>query len=425
MGKTYEGVIRSVKGSGERSWVQYADWLVFGGIVLLTVTLLRYPEPRSAWRLVVLTLVIVSLVVSFGKSRTANVPPHIVRLAALYAGIFVAVFAASIVGSTFELAGRQFGNDFLIPSLLPLLLWNHVASERRWQILMYAMAFAAIVLISANFLQYMREWQQFGGIPTEIMLHRKHAVNLVFGLSFVIWLGFSANKSWVRWIAWLLVPLTIAMIIGTGSRGAWLGATFVTAIFGVVTRSRIYGIVLSVGFAISLLATLAIVPSEFVVARIQQGFDTSGRINGTWGPALEMAMAHPLLGYGFGDNVFHHEYNRLVVDRESWLFKTSMGAHSFPLALAFAAGFPALILFVILMLALAIAVLRSVRRLDLLANGHADQWVFSGTALVAGFVGAYGVMGLFENLSWTLFGQSLGLVLVWLRFAEAAIAECA
>jgi O-antigen ligase len=423
MGKTFEGVLRAVKGSGERSLLKYADWLVFGGIVLLTVTLLRYPEPRSAWRLVVLTLALVSLVVSFGKSRSANVPPQIVRLAALYAGIFVAVFAASIAGSTFELAGRQFGNDFLIPSLLPLLLWNHVASERRWQILMYSLAIAAIVLIFANFLQYVREWRQFGGISNDITLHRKYAVNLVFGLSFVIWLGFAARMRWIRWVAWLLVPLTIAMIIGTGSRGAWLGAMFVIVTFGVVTRSRMYGIVLSIGLVISILAAVAIVPGEFVAARVQQGFDTTGRLTGTWAPALEMAIAHPFLGHGFGDNVFHDEYNRLVVDREHWPIKASIGPHSFLLALAFAAGFPALILLVMLMLALIVLVMRNVRKMNLLASSHGSQWALSATALIAGFVAAYGVMGLFENLSWTLFGQSLGLLLVWLRLTGAAIAE--
>jgi O-antigen ligase len=412
-----------VKGSGERGWPQYADWLVFGGIVLLTVTLLRYPEPRSAWRLVVLTLALVSLAVSFGKGRSANVPPQIVRLAALYAGIFVAVFAASIAGSTFELAGKQFGNDFLIPSLLPLLFWNHVTSERRWQILMYSLAIAAIVLISANFFQYVREWRQFGGISNDITLHRKYAVNLVFGLSFVIWFGFAASTRWLRWVAWLLVPITIAMIIGTGSRGAWLGAMFVVATFGVVTRSRMYGMILSIGLVVSILAAVAIVPSEFVAAKVQQGFDSSGRVSGTWAPALEMAMAHPFLGHGFGDNVFHDEYNRLVVDREHWPIKASMGPHSFLLALVFAAGFPALILLVMLAMALIIAVVRNARRVRLLGGGQGNRWVLSATALVASFVGAYGVMGLFENLSWTLFGQSLGLLLVWLRLTGAAIAD--
>ena len=423
MGKTFEGVLRAVKGSGERSWVQYADWLVFGGIVLLSVTLLRYPEPRSAWRLVVLTLAIVSVVVSCGRNRSANVPLHTVRLAALYAGIFVAVFAASIVGSTFELAGRQFGNDFLIPSLLPLLLWNHVASERRWQILMYSMAIAAIALISANFLQYVREWRQFGGISNDIALHRKYAVNLVFGLSFVIWLGFAAPMRWIRCVAWLLVPLIVAMIIGTGSRGAWLGTFFVIATFGAVTRSRMYGIVLSIGLVISILVAVAIVPGEFVAARIQQGFDTTGRVSGTWAPALEMAMARPFVGYGFGDDVFHDEYNRLVVDRDYWPIKVSIGPHSFLLSLAFAAGFPTLILLVMLVMALIISVMRNAKRVRLLERGQGNHWVLSATALVAGFVGAYGVMGLFENLSWTLFGQSFGFLLVWLRLTEAATAE--
>jgi hypothetical protein len=47
----------------------------------------------------------------------------------------------------------------------------------------------------------------------------------------------------------------------------------------------------------------------------------------------------------------------------------------------------------------------------------------SGTALVAALVASYVVMGFFENLSWTLFGQTLGLLLVWLRLTEAAFLE--
>jgi O-antigen ligase len=245
----------------------------------------------------------------------------------------------------------------------------------------------------------------------------------VFGLSFVIWFGFAASTRWLRWVAWLLVPITIAMIIGTGSRGAWLGAMFVVATFGVVTRSRMYGMILSIGLVVSILAAVAIVPSEFVAAKVQQGFDSSGRVSGTWAPALEMAMAHPFLGHGFGDNVFHDEYNRLVVEKDNWPIKVSMGPHSFLLALVFAAGFPALILLVMLAMALIIAVVRNARRVRLLGGGQGNRWVLSATALVASFVGAYGVMGLFENLSWTLFGQSLGLLLVWLRLTGAAIAD--
>jgi O-antigen ligase len=422
MEKSLEGISGALKGNGERGWLRYADLFVFGGIVLLTVTLLRYPEPRSAWRLVVMVLAVVSLVISFRRGRIASLPAHIFRLAALSAGVFITVFVASIAGSTFELSGRQFANDFLIPSLLPILIWNHVVSERRWQVLMYAMAVAAIALVSANFLQYMREWQQLGGLSNDITLHRKYAVNLVVGLSFVIWLGFAASFRCLRWVAWLLVPLIIAMIIGTGARGAWLGAIVVIAIYGVLTRNRTYGILLSIGLFISIAIAVAIVPGEFVAARIQQGFDTSGRISGTWAPALEMAMAKPLLGHGFGDDVFHAEYNRLVVDKAYWPIKASMGPHSFFLALAFAAGFPALVLLTVLLAFLLLLVVKNLRRMGPAADAHGYQWFLSGTALVAALVASYVVMGFFENLSWTLFGQILGLLLAWMRLTETAIA---
>jgi hypothetical protein len=78
------------------------------------------------------------------------------------------------------------------------------------------------------------------------------------------------------------------------------------------------------------------------------------------------------------------------------------------------------VLLIILLAYLVLMVGRNLKRTGPAADARGHQWFLSGTALVAALVASYVVMGFFENLSWTLFGQTMGLLLVWLRLTEPA-----
>jgi O-antigen ligase len=397
-------------------WSRRLDGFVFVGLLLLTVFVLRNPDVRSAWRAGLLLLGVLSLAgwLVFRPARWKGIVPQVRRLVLAGMAFVAIVDVASLAGPTVEVAPEQFFLGFLLPVLIPWLIFRHVRDRERWDWLMAVFAVAALILVFRNLAQYVQEWLALGKLSSDVNLHRRFAVNLVFGLPFLLWIAVGSRQRWLAATGWLLAIVSLVMIVATGARGAWLGAFVVIMIYLLFLRSRRLFAASAAGLAIAVIAGLTVIPPELVVNKIQQGMDTSNRTAGTWGPAIEMIRDRPLLGYGLGDDVFHQEFNRRVVTAEHWTIRQSLGPHSFFLALGFAAGLPALL---VLLLLLWLALWPMGRRVPthLAAGGAARSFGLSGVALLAAVSGAYVVIGNVENLNWNLFGFWLGMSMVWLQ----------
>ena len=350
----------------------------------------------------------------FRPALWKGIVPQVRRLALAGMAFVAIVVVASLAGPTVEVAPEQFFLGFLLPVLIPWLIFRHVRDRERWGWLMAVFAVAALILVFRNLAQYVQEWLALGKLSSDVHLHRRFAVNLVFGLPFLLWIAVGSRQRWLAATGWLLAIVSLVMIVATGARGAWLGAFVVIMIYLLFLRSRRLFAASAAGLAIAVIAGLTVIPPELVVNKIQQGMDTSNRTAGTWGPAIEMIRDRPLLGYGLGDDVFHQEFNRRVVTAEHWTIRQSLGPHSFFLALGFAAGLPALL---VLLLLFWLAVWPMGRRVPthLAAGGAARSFGLSGIALLAAVSGAYVVIGNVENLNWNLFGFWLGMSMVWLQ----------
>ena len=397
-------------------WSRRLDGFVFVGLLLLTVFVLRNPDVRSAWRAGLLLLGVLSLAgwLVFRPARWKGIVPQVRRLVLAGMAFVAIVDVASLAGPTVEVAPEQFFLGFLLPVLIPWLIFRHVRDRERWDWLMAVFAVAALILVFRNLAQYVQEWLALGKLSSDVNLHRRFAVNLVFGLPFLLWIAVGSRQRWLAATGWLLAIVSLVMIVATGARGAWLGAFVVIMIYLLFLRSRRLFAASAAGLAIAVIAGLTVIPPELVVNKIQLGMDTSNRTAGTWGPAIEMIRDRPLLGYGLGDDVFHQEFNRRVVTAEHWTIRQSLGPHSFFLALGFAAGLPALL---VLLLLFWLAVWPMGRRVPthLAAGGAARSFGLSGIALLAAVSGAYVVIGNVENLNWNLFGFWLGMSMVWLQ----------
>jgi O-antigen ligase len=397
-------------------WSWRSDRYVFFGLLLLTALVLRNPDVRSAWRAGLLLLVILSLTGWFGLRPTLwkGIVPQVRRLALAGTAFVAIVVIASLAGPTLKVAPEQFFLGFMLPALIPWLIFRHVRNIRRWNYLMAAFAGAALLLVFRNFAQYVHEWLALGKLSSDVHLHRRFAVNLVFGLPFLLWVAVGSRQRWLAATGWLLTVVSLVMIVATGARGAWLGAFIVILIYLLILRSRRLLVGFAVGLAIAVIAGLTAIPPELVLNKVHQGMDTSNRTAGTWGPAIEMIRDRPLLGYGMGDDVFHQEFNSRVAAAEHWTIRQSLGPHSFFLAIGFAAGLPALF---VLLLLLWLAVWPMGRRVPklLAEEGAARNFGLSGVALMAAVSGTYGVIGNVENLNWNLFGFWLGMSMAWLQ----------
>jgi O-antigen ligase len=391
------------------------DLVIVLGLLVLAVFVLRTPDVRTAWRVILLALGVVSIGTCLVWRPVAwrELLPEVRYLLLVGVGLVALVVTASLLGQTFPVAQEQFLRGFLLPLLLPWLILNHIRDERRWRLLVWAFVVAALLLVLRNFHQYIDEWRVLGRLSTDIHLHRRYAINLVFGLPFLLWVAVSGKRCWLSAVAWLLSLLTLVMIVATGARGAWVGAAAVLLVFLLLLRRRRL-LLASVGIAaIAAIIGAMVVPPDLVLDRLRQGLDTSSRTSGTWGPALEIMESRPWLGYGFGDEVFNYEFNRRSATAEHWTFKQSAGAHNFFLTLGVAAGLPAMLLLVGVIISGVVLVWARVLRGS--AASGADAFSGSGVALVAAVCGTYMMIGNVENLQWNLLAYWFGMALTWLQ----------
>lgn len=395
--------------------LRYLDLGITGAILVLVLLLFRRADVGSGWRASLLAVTCLSFMHAALARRLpwAGLPPVGRRLLLLWGALVLLMAIASVVGATFSIAASEFWQGFIMPAMLPLVLIGHFTTASRWKALLAAVIGAILLSMARNAIQYFGEWFALGRLSPDIHLHRHFGEALVLGLPFLL-LAVHLAGSRLQVVAWAIPVVALLMIAGTGARGAWLGALAAIGVHVLLLRSKRLTLTVSViGLAAAIIAA-AVVPSELLTARLRQGVDTSLRTSGTWGPAVEMIADHPVMGYGFGDDVFHAEFNRRAPSSPNWSFQTSMGPHNFFLAAGFAAGFPGLALLLIL---LGYAIWLLVPRANLLLRqaGEGHRIGLSGVALLGAVTGVFLVMGLVENINWRLFAFWLALLLVWLQ----------
>lgn len=298
--------------------------------------------------------------------------------------------------------------DFLLPLLFPLAISLQTDRERTLKLILRALTAGACLAITLNAYQYFQEISRLGTFSRDIHLHRVYADRLVLGLPCFMYLAFSARSSLVRTLAWVLAGVVMTMIVLTGARGAWLGAA--VALLSILLYLKQWKTLLALGAAASaIVLTLAtIAPKEIVTDRINKGLDSSMRATGTWGPAIEMMLDHPLLGYGVGEQIYHNEFNRRSPSIR-WSYEKSFGAHNFFLNFGFATGLIGLLALLSAMLISMYALLKYLWR------GQDRPGSLEGIVLIASVVAIYWIGGMFENRTWNLLGIWLGATLCWLE----------
>lgn len=280
--------------------------------------------------------------------------------------------------------------DYLL--LLPPLFYMLADRERR-RLFCLGLAWAGAVVVLLNAAQYLREYWTDPGLLDNIKLHRGWGHPLVLFIPFAL-LQARLSRGTVAGGWYLLFVVEALMIFATGARGAWL-ALFAILILWLghdCQRRRAAGIVV-IGLLIAI-ASYFLLPDFLVKDRLASGFSTSLRTTGTWGPALQMLEERPLLGFGFGKEIFDREFNRRAPTEESWSFKRSKGPHSIYLEAGFSAGYPALILLSLLFAVALFYGMEAARR------GATEEERGMALACLAAFAGFYVTRGAFESVQW-------------------------
>lgn len=218
---------------------------------------------------------------------------------------------------------------------------------------------------------------------------------LLLGLSFFLAL-FIQHARRRHAVPFLLLVWLAALLVLTGTRGAWVGLGLVLLTLGAVRFRRqlaVTAVIVAVGLAIS--PMLLSIASRYtnvdvnhlpviggVVERITNKSSYQWRLD-LWREMGPKFLHRPLLGYGLGSFPILRQYQ--VFD-----FFQGVGAHNDYFRLAIETGAVGLLIFLSLLVAIVRALIRAYRRAPV------DSQVI--VLAMAGFVLAYAFMSFFDNL---------------------------
>lgn len=313
--------------------------------------------------------------------------------------LMVSVLISPDVIRSLSTLRKDYG-DLLILSVVSADACRDTSRRQR---LFLALAYSGLLLAAADIGQYLLEFRRLGALSPDIMLHREFANGIVFLLPFTLVWAESSNRK-TAWIGWGVYGVQLILLAGTGARGAWVAALIGMCVWALLRGTkRKLALAAGLGVIVCLIA-LAVFPQNLTIGKWMQGFDTSHRTTGTWGPALEMIQERPLLGYGLGKWVFHDEFNLHAPSRPNWSIPESLGPHSNYFEIAFAAGLLGLASLLAFYGMLVRDLVRCVGN-----NGSRDRDHAFFVAVLCSFVSFYLVRGMVESVRWNSLGILVGL----------------
>lgn len=255
-------------------------------------------------------------------------------LAALALGSGVAVLVSPDVAYSAWEAYKEFGYLVLGATATALV----VRSARDAEILMWASVVAAIDVSIYSLVQYAGEYRHAVAWPLpDIFRHRHYADPLLWFLPALLW-AFARTRGRTLALAGVGLFAYLALLAGTGSRGAWYAGIIAGAAWFVTAPSPRRIALGSAALVAAVVLAFGIVPPPIFADQLTRGLWTAHRLHGAWIPALQLIAEHPWLGHGYGEDLFHAAYNAEVAAHPAWYFRHSLGPHNVFLALWFAGG---------------------------------------------------------------------------------------
>jgi O-antigen ligase len=209
----------------------------------------------------------------------------------------------------------------------------------------------------------------------------------------------------------LWLGINAVTLATTGFRGAWLGMVVGGWLMLGWRRGLRLAPVAATLLALSVAALSVYAPARdnLVLAAVKRGFSDNNRIERVWKPALELIAESPLQGHGFAPLSFSRAY---AARREArnWGPEVMPDAHNMTLKFAFQAGWPGAGAYLVLIAALVYGSWRWRRA----PEGDPPL----ARAALAGWVGAYLVLGQTDSVNWPCFAVLLPLTMAILGCAK-------
>jgi len=239
--------------------------------------------------------------------------------------------------------------------------------------------------------------------PERSFLAANNAIGLAMAMNApLIWHLLALEKRpWVRAIMWFALACTIPAVIGTFSRGAWLGLAMAFLVIVWSTKRR--GPVIAAGVLVALLAApfAPMLVSERVESRYDDlvNYESESSAQSrlwSWRVATSVAVSNPLLGEGFNYYsipIYHLYYPEFLV---RWPGKV-WSCHSAWFTVMSEHGFIAFAIFVTLI----VGSLLTARRVRAAARGtRHEEWIAPAAHGIAGALLVYCVVATFYDAAY-------------------------
>ncbi len=294
--------------------------------------------------------------------------------------------------------------------LFPVLLYKE-SQERVSNLLINSFtASLAVILVVELFRYYIAYTKGVMPFTTYDFRHVSDALVFFFPIIPILWYLVPKPKLIYFFI---LSIVFLFVLLGTLARGGWVAVAAAAALFLFFKRPWKLITIVSCLVAVSLLTIKTTYPdaTKKLFQKLEQ-IDSSHRYqNGTQGTAFELIMENPIIGYGFGDKIYHEKYDSVVKKHPEWTFKKSIGPHNIWLYTWFGAGIIGLTSFSWLFLSMCYSSFKGVK--DSIPESKA---YFSFVAILLSLISFYLVRGMFEQVDLKPLGLLAGFLIALMNY---------
>ncbi|WBM60776.1 O-antigen ligase RfaL [Providencia sp. PROV188] len=288
---------------------------------------------------------------------------------------------------------------------IPILL-HKLDKKDIFQTLTFSFIFGLTLNCTIELTRYCLEYINNGTLPFTTYSFREISNSLVFYFPVLLILLFSERTKYSFYLTLLLISFSF-ILLGTLSRGAWLAILVSCITFFLLIKNWKVPLAVLILIGITLI-TLKVITNEnniLLFSKLEQTSSSNRYANGTQGTALEMIKEKPILGYGYGNNVYDSVYNEKVNQHPDWVYKKSIGPHNTFLFIWFGTGLLGLTLFVSMIIIAFISLLKNLKS-DCIYTKKIS------IILITILVGYLLTRGMFEQMDIKPLGIVLGFLLL-------------
>ncbi|MDD9340044.1 MAG: O-antigen ligase RfaL [Providencia heimbachae] len=294
--------------------------------------------------------------------------------------------------------------------LLPVLLYKE-NQERVSNLLINSFTASLVVVLVVELLSYYIAYTK-GVMPFTTYDFRHVSDALVFFFPIIPILWYLVPKSKLIYF-FILSIVFLFVLFGALARGGWVAVAAAAALFLFFNRPWKLITIIFCLVAVSLLTIKTTYPdtTKKLFQKLEQTDSSHRYQNGTQGTAFELIMENPIIGYGFGDKIYHEKYNSIVKQHPEWTFKKSIGPHNIWLYTWFGAGIIGLISFSWLFLSMCYSSFKGVK-----GSIPESKAYFAFIAILLSLISFYLVRGMFEQIDLKPLGLLAGFLIALMNY---------